>query len=91
MVEKCSPLAGNTVYMDRLFLRKYMPLVNSYLHYRIIDVSSIKELCRIWNPEMYKKLPSKHCEHRALTDIKESVEELKFYKNNFFNLKCFSS
>lgn len=86
VVEKCSPLAGNSVYMDRLFLRKFMPKVDSYLHYRIIDVSSIKELCRIWNRDIYKNVPTKTLEHRALQDIRESVHELQFYKLNFFNL-----
>ncbi|KAK5649815.1 hypothetical protein RI129_000844 [Pyrocoelia pectoralis] len=86
VVEKCSPLAGNSVYMDRLFLRKFMPKVDNYLHYRIIDVSSIKELCRIWNRDIYKNMPTKTLEHRALQDIRESVHELKFYKLNFFNL-----
>ncbi|XP_031358747.1 oligoribonuclease, mitochondrial-like isoform X1 [Photinus pyralis] len=86
VVEKCSPLAGNSVYMDRLFLRKFMPRVDSYLHYRIVDVSSIKELCRIWNRDVYKNAPTKTLEHRALQDIRESIQELQFYRMNFFNL-----
>ncbi|XP_043529030.1 probable oligoribonuclease isoform X2 [Frieseomelitta varia] len=77
------PLAGNTIYMDRLFLLKLMPLVNDYLQYRIIDVSSIKELAR-WHPTIYKNTPRKNCEHRALSDIKESINELKYYRNNLF-------
>lgn len=81
-----SPLVGNSVYMDRLFLRKFMPTLNEYLHYRIIDVSTVKELCSRWNPEVSKEQPKKQYSHRALSDIKESVEELKFYKENFF--KC---
>lgn len=84
IAKNSSPIAGNSVYMDRLFLRKHMPRVNNYLHYRIIDVSSIKELCRMWRPEVYKNAPTKRMQHRALTDILESVEELKFYKDNFF-------
>ncbi|KAF2898862.1 hypothetical protein ILUMI_07320 [Ignelater luminosus] len=86
IAKNSSPIAGNSVYMDRLFLRKHMPRVNNYLHYRIIDVSSIKELCRMWRPEIYKNAPTKHLQHRALTDIIESVEEMKFYRDNFFKL-----
>ncbi|KAL2722731.1 hypothetical protein V1478_009594 [Vespula squamosa] len=80
---KC-PLAGNSVYMDRLFLNKYMPLVNDYLHYRIIDVSSIKELARRWNPQIYNSIPPKTCKHRASSDIIESIQELVYYKNHIF-------
>ncbi|KAF7284236.1 hypothetical protein GWI33_022387 [Rhynchophorus ferrugineus] len=79
-----SPLAGNSVYMDRMFLMKHMPKVNDYLHYRIIDVSSIKVLCQRWNPEVSKNLPKKEFQHRALQDIRESVNELKYYKQFFF-------
>lgn len=71
--------------MDRLFLRKYMPRVNDYLHYRIIDVSTIKELCRRWRPDLYKKAPPKEFSHRSLSDIRESVEEMKYYKSTFIN------
>ncbi|XP_008216123.1 probable oligoribonuclease [Nasonia vitripennis] len=81
---KC-PLAGNSVYVDRLFLRKYMPVSNDYIHYRIIDVSSIKEVVKRWKPEMYSNIPKKEFNHRALDDIKESILELKFYKDNVFN------
>lgn len=84
--EKCCPLAGNSVYIDRLFLRKFMPRVDQFLHYRIIDVSTIKELCRRWHYTLYKQAPKKDFSHRALNDIKESVSELKFYKENFFNV-----
>lgn len=84
VTENVSPLAGNSVYVDRLFLRKYMPRLEDYLHYRIIDVSTIKELCRRWNYELYKTIPKKDFQHRALQDIKESINELKFYKSNFF-------
>lgn len=86
MTEKTSPLAGNSVYMDRVFLLKHMPRIHEYLHYRIIDVSSIKELCRRWNNQVYKTAPEKLFCHRALADIHESVAELKFYKDNFFKL-----
>ncbi|KAJ9582021.1 hypothetical protein L9F63_003604 [Diploptera punctata] len=80
---KC-PLAGNSVYMDRIFLQRYMPLVDKYLHYRIVDVSTIKELCKRWNPVIYNRTPQKILCHRALSDIKESVKELQYYQSNFF-------
>jgi len=79
-----APLCGNSVWMDRLFLKTYMPLLEQYLYYRIIDVSTVKQLANFWygNPgqELYKKKNA----HRALDDIKESIEELKFYRENFF-------
>lgn len=81
------PLAGNTVYMDRLFMRKYLPKFENYLHYRIIDVSSIKELCKSWFPKEYENSPNgrkKLCNHRALPDIIMSIEELKYYKKHIF-------
>ncbi|XP_012276247.1 probable oligoribonuclease isoform X2 [Orussus abietinus] len=80
---KC-PLAGNTVYMDRFFLSKHMPKVNEYLHYRIIDVSSIKEVARRWYKDTYSNAPKKHLNHRALADIKESLQEMIFYKQHIF-------
>lgn len=86
ITERLCPIAGNSVYMDRLFLGKFMPSLNDYLHYRIIDVSTVKELCKRWNPDLFKEQPEKQYTHRALLDIKESVEELKFYKEKFF--KC---
>lgn len=79
-----SPLAGNTIYMDRIFLRKYFPKVDKYLHYRIIDVSTIKELCGRYNRKVYNGAPVKLLKHRALDDIKESIAELKYYKEKFF-------
>ncbi|XP_032516808.1 oligoribonuclease, mitochondrial isoform X2 [Danaus plexippus] len=84
--EKLCPLGGNSVYMDRLFLQKYMPKLNNYLHYRIIDVSTIKELAKRWFPKEYSRIPTKKFEHRCLNDIKESVEELKYYRNNIFKV-----
>lgn len=86
IAERTSPVAGNSVYMDRLFIKKFMPKVDDYLHYRIIDVSTIKELCRRWNNKVYSQAPKKGFAHRALDDIKESVQELKHYRDNFF--KC---
>ncbi|XP_039755157.1 probable oligoribonuclease [Pararge aegeria] len=82
--EKKCCLAGNSVYMDRLFIRKYMPKLNDYLHYRIIDVSTIKELARRWYPREYARIPQKKFEHRCLNDILESIEELKYYKQHIF-------
>lgn len=81
---RLSPLAGNSIYMDRMFLRKYFPRVDEYLHYRIIDVSTVKELCGRWNKKVYTTAPKKELKHRALEDIKESINELKHYKENFF-------
>lgn len=79
-----SPLAGNSIYMDRMFLRLYMERLDRYLHYRIVDVSSIKELCKRWNPEIFANVPSKKLVHRGLDDIKESIEEAKYYKKFMF-------
>ncbi|CAH0552802.1 unnamed protein product [Brassicogethes aeneus] len=87
VAERSSPLAGNSVYMDRMFLKKFMPTLNEYLHYRIIDVSTLKEICRRWNPDLYKTVPKKEYQHRAVNDIKESVDELKFYKDNFLKVQ----
>jgi len=78
------PLAGNTVYMDRIFLKKYMPLVDDYLHYRIIDISTIKDLARRWQPSIDKAAPKKQRYHRAAYDIKESLNELRYYRKNLF-------
>jgi len=81
---KC-PMAGNSVYMDRLFLRKYMPSSNDYMHYRIIDVSSIKEVVKRWRPEIYNEAPQKKRTHTALEDVKESIQELEYYRIHIFN------
>ncbi|XP_017291546.1 small fragment nuclease [Kryptolebias marmoratus] len=78
------PLAGNSVHADKRFLDKYMPQFMYHLHYRIIDVSTIKELCRRWFPEEYKMGPRKNSTHRALEDIQESIKELQFYRANIF-------
>lgn len=86
-IERKNPLAGNSIHNDKLFLRKYMPKFDQYLHYRIIDVSSIKELTMRWYPNIFSKQPSKKGEHRALDDIIESIEELKWYKQNVFRDK----
>jgi oligoribonuclease len=79
-----APLAGNSVYVDRGFLNRDMPALDEYLHYRLVDVSSIKELVRRWFPRVYFNSPSKHGGHRALADIRESIEELRFYREAVF-------
>ncbi|WP_205474347.1 oligoribonuclease [Nocardioides sp. SYSU D00038] len=78
------PLAGNTVATDRSFLARDMPTLESFLHYRIVDVSSIKELSRRWFPRAYFQAPSKRGNHRALADIQESIEELRYYREAVF-------
>lgn len=75
-----APIAGNTIGTDRAFLAKYMPRVDSHLHYRSIDVSSIKELSRRWFPRVYFNAPEKNGGHRALADILESIRELEYYR-----------
>ena len=79
-----APLAGNSIGTDRTFLAKYMPRVDGHLHYRNIDVSSIKELCRRWFPRIYFNSPPKNGGHRALADILESIRELDFYRKAAF-------
>ena len=79
-----APLAGNTVYVDRGFLARDMKALDEHLHYRLVDVSSIKELVRRWFPKVYYNSPAKHGGHRALADIRESIEELKFYRETVF-------
>lgn len=70
--------------MDRWFLKEYMPEIDDYLHYRIIDVSSLKELCKFWNQSVYARAPAKEFKHRGLEDIHESINELKYYKQFMF-------
>ncbi len=77
-----TPLCGNSIGVDRRFLDRYLPEVDQYLHYRSVDVSSFKELCRRWYPSVYKRRPDKAESHRALDDIRESIEELRFYRAN---------
>ncbi len=79
-----APLAGNTIGMDRIFLERDMPGLISWLHYRVVDVSSIKELVRRWYPRVYYKAPGKTGSHRALGDIEESVRELRYYRETVF-------
>ncbi|KAG2446222.1 hypothetical protein HXX76_000814 [Chlamydomonas incerta] len=82
--EGMAQLAGNSVHVDRIFLLKHMPRVVAHLNYRIVDVSSIKELARRWFPKTYRKAPRKALAHTALSDIKESIEELKYYRKAVF-------
>lgn len=79
-----APLAGNTIGTDRTFLAKDMPTLEGYVHYRNVDVSSIKELSRRWYPRAYFQAPAKHGNHRALADIQESIEELRYYREAVF-------
>ncbi|MCK5751300.1 MAG: oligoribonuclease [Mycobacterium sp.] len=81
---KTAPLAGNSIATDRGFLARDMPKLDDYLHYRMIDVSSIKELCRRWYPRIYFGQPEKGLAHRALADIHESIRELKYYRQTAF-------
>ncbi len=78
------PLAGNTVSTDRMFLARDMSDLDAYLHYRIVDVSSIKELAKRWFPKSYYAAPAKRGNHRALADIQESIEELRYYREAVF-------
>jgi oligoribonuclease len=81
---KTAPLAGNSIATDRSFIVRDMPQLDSFLHYRMIDVSSIKELCRRWYPRIYFGQPAKGLTHRALADIHESIRELQFYRRTAF-------
>ena len=79
-----APLCGNSIGVDRRFLDRQLPELDAYLHYRSVDVSSLKELCRRWYPDVYSKRPGKAEQHRALDDVKESIEELRFYRETLF-------
>lgn len=81
---KTAPLAGNSIATDRSFIARDMPALDSFLHYRMIDVSSIKELCRRWYPRIYFGQPPKGLAHRALADIHESIRELQYYRRTAF-------
>ena len=81
---KTAPLAGNSIATDRGFIARDMPALDDYLHYRMIDVSSIKELCRRWYPRIYYGQPEKGLAHRALADIRESIRELRYYRGTAF-------
>ena len=79
-----SPLCGNSIWQDRRFIAKYMRQLDAFLHYRLIDVSTVKILGKIWNPTALATTRDKKSSHRALDDIRESIEELKFYRNCLF-------
>ena len=79
-----APLAGNTIGTDRTFLAKDMPTLEGWVHYRNVDVSSLKELARRWYPKVYYNAPAKNGNHRALADIQESIEELRYYREALF-------
>jgi oligoribonuclease len=81
---RTAPLCGNSIATDRGFLTRDMPRLDAHLHYRMIDVSSIKELCRRWYPRVYFGQPSKGLAHRALADIRESIRELEYYRRAIF-------
>ena len=77
-----APMCGNSIGVDRRFLDHQLPELDQFLHYRSIDVSSFKELCRRWYPDVYRKRPSKAETHRALADVRESVAELRYYREH---------
>lgn len=83
--EKSTPLCGNSVHQDRRFLVKYMPRLEAYFHYRNLDVSTLKELARRWNPPVFKNVEKKGA-HQALDDIIESINEMKYYREHFLRL-----
>jgi len=77
-----APMCGNSIGVDRRFLDQYLPDLDRYLHYRSVDVSSFKELCRRWYPAVYKRRPHKAETHRALADVRESIAEMRFYRQH---------
>lgn len=81
---RTAPLAGNSVHADRAFLRRYMPTLEAYMHYRNVDVSTVKELARRWYPESLEKAPKKAGGHRALADIRESIDEMRYWRSAVF-------
>jgi oligoribonuclease len=81
---RTAPLCGNSIATDRSFIARDMPRLDAHLHYRMIDVSSIKELCRRWYPRVYFGQPTKGLAHRALVDIMESIRELEYYRRTVF-------
>jgi oligoribonuclease len=83
--ERLAPLAGNTVHQDRRFMARYMPAFDAYLHYRIVDVSTLKELARRWYPEVVQGF-TKEGKHEALADVYESIEELRHYRAHFLRM-----
>jgi oligoribonuclease len=84
-----SPMCGNSVHQDRRFLALYMPLLERFFHYRLLDVSTLKELAQRWAPRVYAGL-QKDSKHLALSDIRDSIDELKYYRQTLFNPEAFS-
>lgn len=84
---RVAPLAGNSIHQDRAFLREHLPRLEAHLHYRNVDVSTVKELVRRWQPEIFAEVPPKTGQHRALADIKESIAELAFYRERAFKTR----
>lgn len=82
---RTSPMCGNSICQDRRFMARYMPKLEEWFHYRNLDVSTLKELCKRWKPELAKGL-KKHGRHEALADILESIDELKYYRDNFLKI-----
>lgn len=81
---RTAPLAGNSVHADRAFMRRYMPALEDYVHYRNVDVSTVKELVRRWYPDALEGAPRKTGGHRALADIRESIDELRYFRRSVF-------
>jgi oligoribonuclease len=86
VAERVAPLAGNTVHQDRRFMARYLPAFDAYLHYRIVDVSTLKELARRWRPDVLQGV-TKEGKHEALADVYESIEELKYYRRTFMRVE----
>ena len=82
--EENSPIAGNTVHVDVQFLKRHMPRITDYAHYRIVDVSTVGELCKRWYPKAFKRQKKKVLAHTAMSDIRESIEQLEFLRKNIF-------
>lgn len=82
--EAAAPLAGNSIHRDRRFLSTQMPELDAYIHYKLVDVSTIKELARRWHPDIVARQPPKEKSHRALGDIRESITELRYYREHVF-------
>lgn len=83
--KRVSPMCGNSICQDRRFMARYMPQLEEYFHYRNLDVSTLKELCRRWKPEVAKGFEKK-ADHTAMADIRESIAELRYYRDNFLKL-----
>lgn len=83
--ERRSPLCGNSISQDRRFTVRFMPKLDSYFHYRNLDVSTVKELIRRWRPDLFPGI-EKHGNHKALEDVKDSIDELRYYRDHFFNI-----